>query len=138
MKTKKSWADKVRTSKAHQVKPAPMDIAGMKAGQIMLVPSPQIIEEFIRTIPKGQCMDVRTFRYALAHKYGAEVGCPITTGILLRMVAEAAYEAYSQGTDIDAVTPVWRVLDENTPTTSRLTCGSDFIKLQRISEGMQP
>jgi len=47
MKTKKSWADKVRTSKAHEVKPAPMDIAGMKTGQIMLVPSPQIIEEFI-------------------------------------------------------------------------------------------
>ena len=137
MKTKKTWADKVRTSKAHEVKPAPMDIAGMKAGQIMLVPSPQIIEEFIRTIPRGQSMDVRTFRNALASKYGADVGCPITTGILLRMVAEAAYEAYTLGTDIDEITPVWRVLDSSSPTTNKLTCGPEFITLQREREGMQ-
>lgn len=138
MKTKKSWAEKVRTSKAHEVKPAPMDIAGMKAGQIMLVPSPQIIDEFIRTIPRGTSLGLQTFRRQLADKYGADVSCPITTGILLRMVAEAAYEAYAQGTEIDEITPVWRVLDSSSPTTNRLTCGPELITLQREREGMQP
>jgi hypothetical protein len=136
MKGKKSWAEKVSAAKPHQVKPAPMDIAGMKAGQIMLVPSPQIIADFIRTIPRGTSMDAKTLRQKLARKYKAEVTCPITTGILLRMVAEAAYEAHERGAAVDEITPVWRVLDENAPTAQRLSCGPAFIAKQRRREGL--
>ena len=108
----------------------------MKTGQTMLVPSGQIIEEFIRTIPKGSCIDFKTLRSELALKYGAEVTCPITTGILLRTIAEAAYEAYEQSADLGEVTPVWRVLDQDSPTTKKLTCGPGFIAYNRIQEGI--
>ena len=33
----RSWADKLADPRPHVVKPAPIDIAGMKAGQIMPV-----------------------------------------------------------------------------------------------------
>src|SRR5262249_27235922 len=122
--------------KPHQVKPAPMDIAGMKAGQIMLVPSPRIIDDYIRSIPKGTSLDVPTLRRRLARKFHAEVTCPITTGILLRIVAEAAYGGYQAGAKLAEITPFWRVLDAETPTTSKLTCGAAFVIDQRKREGL--
>jgi len=138
MKARKSWADRVRSARPHQVKPAPMDIAGMRAGQIMLVPSPRIIDEMIRAIPAGDSVDARTLRQRLARKYRAEVCCPITTGILLRMVAEAAYEAHRQGAALGEITPFWRVLDGAAPAAKKLACGAGFISRQRKREGLAP
>ncbi len=136
MKKKKSWSEKLNSSKPHEVKPVPRDMMGMKKGEMMLIPSPQIINNFIKSIPKGTSMDVKTLRKKLAKKHKAEVTCPITTGILLRIVAEAAYEAYEQGAKLSAVTPVWRVLDEDTPTMKKLSYDTAFILDQRAREGL--
>jgi hypothetical protein len=118
------------------VKPAPIDIAGMKAGQIMLVPTPRLIAAFIRAIPKGSGMDVLTLRRELARRHGAEVTCPITTGFHLRIVAEAAWEAHRRGAATDEITPFWRVLDGRTPTTAKLSFGDAFLHEQRRLEGL--
>lgn len=136
MKTKKSWTEKLRTSRPHEVKPAPMDIAGMKKGEIMLIPSPAIVAKFIATVPPGKSMDVKTLRQKLARKYKAEVTCPITTGFHLRTVAEAALEAHKQGAPLDEITPFWRVLDEAAPTTRKLSCGAAFVTKRRRQEGL--
>jgi hypothetical protein len=132
--TKKGWTDRLNDPRPHEVKPAPINIAGMKAGEIMLVPTARIVDTFIRTIPSGQSMDVKTLRQELARKYKAEVTCPITTGYHLRTVAEAAWEAHQSGARLSEITPFWRVLDEATPTTSRLACGADFVIRQREKE----
>jgi hypothetical protein len=132
----KTWTEKLNAPARHQVKPAPIDIAGMKKGEIMLVPTPHIIDAFIRTIPPGTSMDVKTLRHKLARRYRAEVTCPITTGFHLRTVAEAAYEAFRQGAAMDAITPFWRVLDAGTPTTRKLACGTAFVTAQRTKEGI--
>ncbi|QCI69035.1 hypothetical protein E8M01_04095 [Phreatobacter stygius] len=118
------------------VKPVPADIAGMKAGEIMLVPSPAIIADFIGKIPAGTSMDVKMLRRQLARQFEAEVTCPITTGFHLRAVAEVAYEAHRAGAAVTAITPFWRVLDETTPTAAKLACGPDFIRAQRQREGL--
>jgi hypothetical protein len=137
MRAKKSWAEKMKSAKPHEVKPAPIDIAGMKAGQIMLVPTPKIVDDFIRKIPKGTSMDVRTLRTKLARKHRAEVTCPITTGFHLRTVAEAACEAHERGAKLRDITPFWRVLDEYALTSKRLSCGMTFIRKQRAREGIK-
>ncbi len=131
---KKSWTDRLNDPRPHEVKPAPINIAGMKVGEIMLVPTARLVDAFIRAIPSGQSMDVKTLRQKLARKYKAEVTCPITTGYHLRAVAEAAWEAHQGGARLSEITPFWRVLDEATPTTSRLACGTDFVIGQRRSE----
>ncbi len=131
---KKSWTDRLNDPRPHEVKPAPINIAGMKAGEIMLVPTARIVDAFIRAIPAGQSIDVKTLRQRLARKYKAEVTCPITTGYHLRTVAEAAWEAHQGGAKLSEITPFWRVLNEATPTTSRLACGSDFVIHQRRKE----
>ena len=136
MKSKTTWAERVNSPKRHEVKPAPINIAGMKAGQIMLVPTARIVADFIRTIPKGVSMDVKTLRAKLARKYNAEVTCPITTGYHLKTIAEAAFEAHQQGAKLREITPIWRVLDESAPTTKRLSYDPAFIMDQRAREGL--
>jgi hypothetical protein len=108
----------------------------MKAGQIMLVPTARIVDDFIRTIPKGSSMDVKTLRARLARKYKAEVSCPITTGYHLKTVAEAAFEAHQNGAKLREITPIWRVLNEHSPTTKKLSYDSGFIMNQRAREGL--
>ena len=135
-KAPKTWAERMASCRPHEVKPAPIDIAGMKAGEIMLVPSTQIVDQFIRSIPAGASMDLKTLRKKLARRYRAEVTCPITLGFHLRTVAEAAFEAHRQGTKLSDITPFWRVLDEAAPTTARLACGVDFVTRQRRKEGI--
>jgi hypothetical protein len=133
---KKSWTEKLADPKPHEVKPAPIDIAGMKAGEIMLVPSPRLVDDFIRAIPRGASLDVAALRKGMAQKHGAEVACPITTGFHLRTVAEAAFEALRRGASLEAITPFWRVLDERTSTTKKLSFGSALIVERRRAEGL--
>jgi hypothetical protein len=135
---RKSWLEKLRDPTPHEVRPAPVDIAGMKAGQIMLVPTPAMIDNFVRSLPAGTSVNVRTMREVLARRYHAEVTCPIYTGFHLRTVAEAAYEAYKEGVPVAEIAPFWRVIDSKTPTTPRLACGLEFIRTRRQQEGLKP
>jgi hypothetical protein len=132
----KSWTEKFNAAQKPEVKPAPVDIAGMKKGEIMLIPTPKIIDAFIARIPRGQGMDVKTLRAKLAKQHKAEVTCPITTGFHLRTVAEVALGKLKGGAKLTEITPFWRVLDENAPTTAKLSCGAAFVKKQRKAEGL--
>lgn len=136
MKPKKTWTDKLADPRPPVVKPAPIDIAGMKAGQMMLVPSPSQVDAAIRQIRRGRSLDVRALRASLAQANGAEVTCPITMGFHLRTVAEAAWEALQRGTPVARLTPIWRVLDEHSPTLAKLSFDTEFIRTQRSLEGL--
>ncbi len=131
----KSWSDKLDQGKA-VVKPTPRTMSDVVEGQPMLVPTARQVDDFIRTIPKGVEMDVRALRTALALEHGAEVTCPVYTGYHLRTVAEAAHEALERGAPVEDITPFWRVLNDNTPTTGRLSFGKDFVVGRRRSEGL--
>jgi hypothetical protein len=88
----RTWREKLDDSAPPVVKPAPVNIAGMKKGQVMLVPTAKMVEAFIRSIPPGQSLNVLGVRRALAEAHGAETTCPIYTGYHLRTVAEVACE----------------------------------------------
>jgi hypothetical protein len=131
----KSWADKLAAITPHQVKRMPRDLAGMKKGEIVLVPSVRLIDDFIRALPRGARISVKDMRNTLARRHGAEVTCPVYTGYHLRTVAEAACEARAAGARVNEITPVWRVLDESAPTMSKLSrANAAFITRQRIRE----
>jgi alkylated DNA nucleotide flippase Atl1 len=77
----------------------------------MLVPSPGEVEAFIRTVPKGSVTTVSRIRRFLADKYSVDVTCPLTTGIFVRIAAEAAEEDASKG--VAKITPYWRVVRDD-------------------------
>src|ERR1700682_6414679 len=106
MKTRKSWREKMDNPNLPKVVTIPANMRKRVGGETMLVPSPREIDAFIRTVRKGSVTTVTQIREFFAGKYSADVTCPLTTGIFVRIAAEAAEEDASAG--VSKVTPYWR------------------------------
>lgn len=133
----KSWSEKLTDGKEPKVKRIEKDFADIPAGAKMFIATPMIIDNYLRQIPKGKSTTLQTMRKDLAHEYQADYTCPVTTGIFLRIVSEAAHEQLQNGKPTTAVAPFWRVVDENSPLAKKLSFGCDFIKNQRYKEGLR-
>lgn len=133
---RKTWAEKLNIDRKPVIEKADKDFAGIKAGQMMLIPTPKIVDAYIRQIPEGREVDSNTIRKDLAAEYHAEVTCPLTTGIFIRIAAEAAYEELEKGKPLNKITPFWRVINEKSSTAKKLSFGTKFLKEQRKKEGI--
>lgn len=133
---RKTWAEKLNDGRQPQLDVSDKDFAGIRAGQKMLIPTPRLIDRYIRQMPTGKSTDIVTLRKDLALANGAEATCPLTTGIFLRIVAEAAYEEFQSGKALEEITPFWRVIDANSTTAKKLTFGVEFLRDQREKEGI--
>jgi hypothetical protein len=131
----KTWTDKVNDpNKVHQVKKLDKDFADMPANSMMLIATPKIIDDYVRQIPKGKSVSLSTMRKDLASEYHAEYTCPVTSGIFLRIVSEAAHEQWERGKALTKIAPFWRVVDEKSALNKKLSFGPDFVKQQRKKE----
>lgn len=104
----------------------------------MLIASPAAVDAYLREIPAGTTRTVRVLRDDLAAAHDAEHTCPLTTGIFLRIVAEAAWEQIQAGSPVGDVAPFWRVLDPDSILAQKLACGPQFIRQQRRRERPTP
>lgn len=134
MARRKTWREKRESTKPAIVKECPKDMMGMKAGQQMLIPSPSLIDETVRSIPRGELWDIPRLRTRLAEKSGADVSCPVTTGILLRVVLEAAHEDHCTGKTLEEITPIWRILTKDTSTYKKLSFNAELYLNQGLLE----
>lgn len=132
----KTWLEKLHNDERPEVKRCPKDIAGMRKGQLMLLPTAEQNDDLIRTIPHGTAMTVVELRSMLAKEARAEVTCPIVTGFCMRAVAEVAAEQLAAGLAPEDVTPVWRVLDKTSPTLAKLKQGQRRLLALRRAEGL--
>ncbi|MBL7728569.1 MAG: hypothetical protein JNM68_12820 [Dinghuibacter sp.] len=131
---RKTWAQKRDIEKMPEVKPADIDFSDIKAGEKMLVPTPALVDAYIRQIPKGHFVPLATLRNDLAMEYHAQKTCPVTSGIFLRIVSEAAYEEYQLGKPLSKITPFWRAVAPNSPTAAKLTFGKALLLAQQKKE----
>jgi hypothetical protein len=132
----KTWTDKIASGKPHEVKVNEKGFADIPPGSVMLIASPKIVDDYVRQIPKGKSISLQAMRKDLAAEFNAEYTCPVTTGIFLRIVAEAAHEQHAKGKPLKTVTPFWRVIDEKSTIGKKVSFGSDFIKNRRSKEGL--
>lgn len=127
----KSWNDKYNNGKEAIVKPLEKDFSDMQTGDHMLIATPKIIDKYIRQIPEGKKVDLRTMRKDLALDFNADNMCPLTTGIFLRIVVEKAHEEHQAGTTLDSITPFWRILDSKSSLVKKLSFDvSSYLNLQ--------
>lgn len=110
MKSRKSWKEKLDNASRAHVTEAPERWVGGIAGKKMLIPSAWELDAIVRNIPKGQTRPMSEIRAEMATKHQADITCPMTSGIFLRMLAEYAEEQRSSG--VQNVTPYWRVVDD--------------------------
>lgn len=71
----------------------------------MLHPSVEVIEELVKTIPKGFVVTIDLIAKRLAKDFGTDVTCPMRTGNAIKKIAER----YSND-NIDFQIPFWRVI----------------------------
>jgi hypothetical protein len=135
MAKKKTWLEKFRDSKEPQIKQIDKPFANNPAGSTMLIPSPQLIDQYLAHIDFGKRVDVKTLRMDLAIEQGADFTCPLTTGIFLRIVAEANFENWQQGKKIEEITPFWRAIEPNSPLAKKLSFGQVFL-MEQIEKEM--
>ena len=100
----------------------------------MLIASPPIIDEYVKSILYGEFIEPVKMRDDLAKEYQADKTCPVTTGIFLRIVSEASYEEYDNGIDLNTITPFWRMVNPNSKLAGKLACGIDFIAERHTQE----
>jgi hypothetical protein len=133
---RKTWQEKFDSPKPSEVKIASKDFADMKAGQSMLLTTPKDVDAYIRKIPPGQSVSMKDLRTALAQSAGAEVACPVVTGIHLRTVAELVTTKLDTGVLPEDVTPVWRVIEPKAPVIKKLEFGGAKLMALRKAEGL--
>ena len=89
----------------------------------MLIPKPLDVDAALRKVKKGKLVTSSRLRAKLAADAGADNACPFTTGIFVRIAAEAAEEDRRAGKK--RITPYWRIvkddgkLNENFPGGAR-------------------
>lgn len=125
---KKSWTQKLNEQKQPHVKRIDKAFADIPAESDMLIATPMMVDAYIRQIPSGKKVSLQTMRRDLAADNHAEYTCPVTSGIFLRIVAEAAFEQYQQTGAWEGITPFWRVVDPKSPLAKKLSFGVELLK----------
>lgn len=127
---KKTWLDKLNEIKEPKIKRINIDFADIPAGSNMFIATPKLIDEYTQRIGIGKRIDIKTLRKDLAIEHNADYTCPVTTGIFMRIVAEANYEKLQNGKSVEEITPFWRVIEPNSSLAKKLTFGHDFLMQQ--------
>jgi hypothetical protein len=128
-----TWREKLAAHKAQpKVKTIPPRMQA-KAGQgTIAIPDAREVQAAIAGIPKRKLVTPTEIAQYLAKKHGATIGCSVTAGILMPLVAQAAYEAEQAG---DAHAPYWRALKTGGELNPKYPGGIENLMLKLEAEG---
>ena len=115
----------------NSVKILEKNFSDMKAGDKMLIASPEMITSYISKIPKGETVTPRQMRLDLAKQHHADNSCPVSTGIFLRMAIKQSLDRQQLK---PASFPFWRIIDEKHPIVEKLGLCAKQIKAMREQE----
>ena len=87
----------------------------------MVIARPLDVDALIRSVRKGKLVTQTQLRERLARKYHVDHTCPLTTGIFVRIAAEAAEEDRRAGKA--RITPYWRVVCDDGSLNEKLPGG---------------
>lgn len=134
-RTCKSWREKLENPVAGlpKIVDVPEKWRKSQGGRWVLVPTPLMADEEIRAVPKGKLITTGRLRQRLARKQKADSTCPMTVGIFLRIISEAAEEDRRRGKK--RVTPYWRVLKDDGGLNPKFAGGVEAQAARLEAEG---
>jgi hypothetical protein len=65
------WTAKLHANPEPEVRPMPKDRIGLHKGDLCLLPSARLVDDFIRAIPKGKAVSLLDMRATLARRHKA-------------------------------------------------------------------
>ena len=127
------WREKLEKPQEPKVVQIPPKMSRFGKGT-MLIPTPLLVDKIIRKVPKGKLMTNSELRRKLASEFATDVTCPLTTGIFLRIAAEAAEEDRARATR--RLTPYWRVVKDDGSLNPKFPGGVEQQARNLRSEGV--
>ncbi len=104
------WREKMEKPQEPKLVQVPPRMSRFGSG-MMLIPTPKLVDQIVRQVARGRLVTVGEIRRKLAADFSADVTCPLTTGIFVRIVAEASEEDRANGRK--RVAPYWRVIKDD-------------------------
>ena len=133
-KTRKTWREKLTDSKGLPKVEEITDKMSKRWGTgTIVIPAPREVDEIMKQVPRGKLITINQIRATLAQKHGATIGCPLTTGIFIRIAAEAAEEDLTRGET--EITPYWRVIRADGSLNEKFPGGVDAQAAHLRKEG---
>jgi 6-O-methylguanine DNA methyltransferase, DNA binding domain len=130
--SKTPWRDKLERQQEPKIVDIPPRMAHFGKGT-MVIPRPLDVERLIRHVGHGKLVTVFQLREELAKRSRVNVACPLTTGIFVRIAAEAAEEDRRAG--LKAIAPYWRVLSSEGGLNPKFPGGVAAQRRRLSSEG---
>jgi hypothetical protein len=130
--SRSSWREKLEKPQEPKVVQIPPKMTRFGKGT-MLIPTPMLVDERIRKVPKGKLITGSELRRKLALDFATNVTCPLTTGIFVRIAAEAAEEDRANGKR--RLTPYWRVVKDDGSLNPKYPGGVDAQARNLRAEG---
>jgi len=127
------WREKLERQQEPKIVDIPPRMQARFGVGTMVIPRPLDVDALIRHVPRGKLVTVAQLRHELARRCKVDVACPLTTGIFVRIAAEAAEEERRGGKKI--VTPYWRVLSHEGRLNPRFPGGTEAQKKRLLAEG---
>ncbi len=107
-KSRTAWREKLERQQEPKLVDIPPRMQASLGKGTMVIPRPLDVDGLIRRVRQGGLVTVLQLRQELARRSKADIACPLTTGIFIRIAAEAAEEERRAGKKV--ITPYWRVL----------------------------
>jgi hypothetical protein len=127
------WREKLERVQEPKLVPVPERMRKRFGAGTMLIPRPLDVDSLIRQVPEGMLVTLSQLRAALAQAFGADVTCPLTTGIFLRISAETAEEEARHGSE--SITPYWRVVRDDGALIDKFPGGIESQRERLRDEG---
>jgi alkylated DNA nucleotide flippase Atl1 len=127
----KTWREKLERIREAKIVPVPARMQKRWGTGKMLIPRGVDVDSAVRDVPPGQLITVREIRARLAREHGADVTCPLVTGICLRIMAELAMEQERAGAL--RITPFWRVVRDDGELLEKMP-GGRVEQARRLAE----
>jgi hypothetical protein len=122
---KKTYEPKVKVLRSN--------FADMRCGQKMAIGTPQLIASLIKKVPIRTEWSLADLRRQLAKELKADVACPVTTSMYLRIAIE---EEVASGKHRFRF-PFWRVVSPQSSFFKKLTRRAcEIIEIRRSKEGL--
>jgi 6-O-methylguanine DNA methyltransferase, DNA binding domain len=131
--SKTPWREKLERHPEAKIVNIPIAMQAHLGKGIMVIPRPLDVDGLIRRVRSGKLVTVFQLRQELARRSHVDVACPLTTGIFIRIAAEAAEEELRAGKKV--VTPYWRVLSSEGRLNPKFPGGVAAQKRRLTVEG---
>ncbi|MBI4718544.1 MAG: MGMT family protein [Planctomycetes bacterium] len=118
-----------------RVMPVPRSMRKAWGTGTILIPRPRDVDTIMRSVRKGRLITVAQIRQRLARAAGADGACPLTTGIFVRVVAEAAEEDARDGRR--RITPYWRTVKDGGKLNEKYPGGAEAQARRLREEGFE-